>query len=86
MVMNEVVPAIAELAEEFMNSAPVCFTCKAAPGIMPLVYTADPTGAGRVEGFVFATCLLCYCQDNFETQVAAAIREDQRRREGALWN
>ena len=74
------------LMEQFMEGAPVCYLCKSAPAIVPLVYADNPTGAGRVEGFVFASCMVCWCTEGFEDHVAGVIREDRRRREGALWN
>ena len=83
---EEGVPALDTLMEQFMDGAPVCYLCKAAPGIMPWVYVADLTCAGHVEGFALGLCMVCACTEGFEGHLAAAIREDERRREGALWN
>ena len=80
------VQALGELAERHMESPRLCSLCREAPGVAPLVFLADTATAGRVSGCVFATCMMCWCQDDFEKHVSEMLRKGQRRREAGAWN
>jgi hypothetical protein len=70
------------LAEQYMARMPTCLLCHEMPASTPLVYLAD----GAARGCIFATCMVCWCQEDFERRVRAALRQEQGQRTSAAWN
>ena len=79
-------PALAALAERYLDVPRVCFLCREAPATTSLVFLADAAPPGRIRGCVFAVCAFCLCQENFQARAAKALRQDQDQREVAVWN
>jgi hypothetical protein len=81
-----VAQALAALAECYLDEPRRCAVCQDAPGVMPLVYVVDTMEGDRVHGCCFAVCAVCWCAEDFQARVSAAIKQDLRERERAAWN
>jgi hypothetical protein len=81
------VQRLQDLAERYLDTPRVCFVCREAPAVAPLVFVGDAMGdGGRRQCAVFGTCMVCLCQDNFEHRVSEALKTDRHQRERAVWN
>jgi hypothetical protein len=78
-------PALAALAEQYMESMPTCFLCHDWPAMMPMAFVADTRKGDRVHGCVFAVCPVCMCQDNFEHRISEALSTARAKGQG-VWN
>jgi hypothetical protein len=85
MMPDALATALEKLGECYLNEPRVCFACRDAPGVMPLVYVVDTRGDGRVHGCVFAVCAVCWCSNDFHDRVSEALRMARAQRYG-VWN
>jgi hypothetical protein len=85
-VRSIVMPTLEDLAERYMQTRPTCVVCQEWPATKAMIFVADATDKGRMRGAVFGICARCWCQDDFESNVAQALRQDQAQRTAVVWN
>jgi hypothetical protein len=75
------------MTERYLDTQRQCFLCHAAPATSALLFLADAVGdGGRRQCAIFGVCMPCWCTDGFQARVSAALRQDQRQGEAAVWN
>jgi hypothetical protein len=79
--------ALGALAEQYLESPRVCFLCREAPATSALLFVGDAKDdGGRRQCAIFGVCMVCWCADDFQARVSAALRQDQHHGEAAVWN
>jgi len=81
-----VLQRVQDLAESYLDVPRVCFVCRDAPAVSPMVFVAGVSSDGRAHGSIFALCGFCLCRDDCAARVNEALKEDMHEREMATWN